>query len=192
MHLQKVPHVVNFHITDKCNFGCIYCFSKFKQKNLPLEDAKCVIDAIVEFFHLNGICNGRINIAGGEPLLYPQLDAIIDYIHAQGLLVSVISNGSFLDASRIQKWGGKVNTIGLSIDALSESTNKIIGRCHGDKTITMEHLLKLADAIHANGIKLKINTVISKLNLEEDLFSVYQSLKPDKIKTFNCLFDSSI
>ena len=176
-------NVINFHVTDHCNYHCRYCFANFRRPDLPLEDAKRVVNAICSYFEENGITDGRINLAGGEPSIYPHLDALIDHIHSKGVRISIISNGSYLSPARIARWAGKVETIGLSIDAASEQGCRCIGRCQGSsKPQTLSHLSKITDAIHRNGIRLKINTVVSKLNLEEDMLSVYQLLQPDKLK----------
>lgn len=180
---MKHPHIINFHITDACNYECRYCFADFKMKNLPLSDAKKVVDSVATFFAEKGITNGRINIAGGEPLMYPHLDSIIDYICEQNILVSIITNGSLLTEERIAAWKGKVAMIGISVDALSPEADFHIGRCDARHSVnSAAHLIKMADAIHRAGIKLKINTVVSKANLEEDMLSFYQTVKPDRLK----------
>ena len=68
---MKDFHVVNYHITNRCNYHCTYCFGKFDgQKDPSLKDAKSIIDNIAEYFARNDIVNGRINFAGGEHTLY--------------------------------------------------------------------------------------------------------------------------
>ena len=176
------PRIINFHITDKCNYHCQYCFAKFHQKDLSLEDTKRVIDNIADFFKEKKVHAPRVNIAGGEPLLYPHLDAIIDHIHAKGIAVSIITNASALTVDRIDSWKGRVASIGISVDAVSRQTNLCIGRCQYGEPLDLTHLFEVADAIHQNGIALKINTVVSKLNLAEDMKPVYMRLQPDKIK----------
>ena len=180
---MKKPNIINFHITDACNYTCKHCFADFKMKDLPLKDAKKVIDSIETFFRENEIDNGRINIAGGEPLMYRHLDEIIDYIAEKNIKVSIITNGARLTEERIAAWSGKVAMIGISVDAINADANIHIGRCDALKTTNeLEHLVKMAEAIHKAGIKLKINTVVSKANLDEDMLSVYHALKPDRLK----------
>ena len=180
---MKKPEVINFHITDACNYECKYCFADFKMKDMPLRDAKKVIDSVEEFFRENGIENGRINIAGGEPLMYRHLDAIIDYIAEKNIKVSIITNGSRLTEERIAAWQGKVSSIGISVDAISPEADIHIGRCDALKrTNDLEALVKISEAIHKAGIKLKVKTVVSKANLKEDMLSVYKALKPDRLK----------
>ena len=48
-------NVINFHITDKCNFLCKYCFGKFNASELSLDDAKKVIDSVERYFIKNDI-----------------------------------------------------------------------------------------------------------------------------------------
>ena len=180
---MKKPNIINFHITDACNYTCNHCFADFKMKDLPLKDAKKVIDSIETFFRENEIDNGRINIAGGEPLMYRHLDEIIDYIAEKNIKVSIITNGSRLTEERIAAWSGKVAMIGISVDAINADANIHIGRCDALKTTNeLEHLVKMAEAIHKAGIKLKINTVVSKVNLDEDMLSIYKAMKPDRLK----------
>ena len=180
---MKKPNIINFHITDACNYTCRYYFADFKMKDLPFADAKKVIDAIETYFQENEIEDGRINIAGGEPLMYRRLDDIIDYIVEKNIKVSIITNGALLTEERIAAWSGKVAMIGISVDSIEAAANMRIGRCDScNNHHELGHLIKMSEAIHKAGIKLKINTVVSKANLDEDMLSVYEALKPDRLK----------
>ena len=182
---MKDFHVVNYHITNRCNYNCTYCFGKFDgQKDPSLEDAKSIIDNIAEYFARNDIVNGRINFAGGEPTLYKHLDDLIDYASLLGISVSMVTNASLLTPERIRSWKGKVSCIGISVDSLSRDTNMAIGRCSCNRVIALEDLTRLSDVMHECNIDLKINTVVSKLNVDEDLSPLYKALKPRKIKLF--------
>lgn len=175
--------VINFHLTNSCNYNCTYCFGKFPDKTqLTFKQACAVIDNVARYFSQKGIVDGRINLAGGEPLLYPHLEELIDYINAYGIKVSVITNGSLLTEETIKGWKDRVCCVGLSVDTSLTETNVAIGRCCKDKTISTKQLIRLTQAIHRNGIKLKINTVVSKLNMNEDMTELYKRLKPDRLK----------
>lgn len=176
-------NVINFHLINLCNYNCTYCFGKFPDKQeLSLTDAYAVVDNIARYFKTQGINDGRINLAGGEPLLYPHLEELIDYINVYGIKVSVITNGSMLTEDIIKGWKDRVYCIGLSVDTALIETNVAIGRCCKNKTISTKQLIRLTQAIHRNGIKLKINTVVSKLNVNEDMTELYKRLKPDRLK----------
>lgn len=178
-------NIFNFHLTDACNYRCAYCFGKFPdKKELTFEQACRVVDNIARYFSKNRIADRRVNLAGGEPLLCSYLDDLINYIFACGIKVSVITNGSLLTDERISSWKDKVYCIGLSLDSALSGTNAKIGRCCScnNKTLTVERAEEISQTIHCNDIKLKINTVVSKLNVNEDMTVFYKRLKPDRLK----------
>ena len=176
-------NVINFHLTNSCNYRCTYCFGKFpEKKDLTLNEVCSIVDNIARYFSKYGIVDGRINLAGGEPLLYPYLDDLIDYIYAYGLKASIITNGSMLTEERISNWKDKVYCIGLSLDSVISETNLTIGRCCNNKALAIKQAVRITQAIHRNGIKLKINTVVSKFNVNEDMTEFYKRLKPDRLK----------
>ncbi|MBQ2877039.1 MAG: viperin family antiviral radical SAM protein [Clostridia bacterium] len=182
---MKTYNVINYHITNSCNFGCTYCFGKFdKQQDPSPSAAKEVVDSIAAYFEANGITDGRINLAGGEPTLYEHLDQLIDHISSRGILCSIVTNGSNLTPEYIRSLGGRVYSIGLSIDSLLDSTNLAIGRCCRGVVLPLSHYLKLSEAMHSSGIDLKINTVVSRLNINEDFSKLYRNARPKKIKLF--------
>ncbi len=178
--------VINYHITSVCNYHCQYCFVGFRERTPTKETAFKIVEEIHKFFVKSGVKGGRINIAGGEPLLYPYLTDVINKANSLGLKVSIITNGSLLTEELISVWQGKVETIGISVDAISDETNKAIGREQQGRSLSMAQLCDIADWIHKYGIKLKINTVVSKLNLHEDMLSLYEKLKPNRLK-FLCM-----
>ena len=178
-------NVFNLHLTNACNYRCAYCFGKFScAKPLALQDCKRVIDNIRRYFQANAIIDGRINLAGGEPLLYPYLDEVIEYACKQGLRTSIVTNGSLLTETKIRFWAGKVDCIGLSVDSFLEETNRAVGRCNQGQTLSCSKLFATADCIRENGIQLKVNTVVSKYNAWEDMMDGYRRLRPDRLKFF--------
>ena len=182
---MKTFIVVNYHITNRCNYRCTYCFGKFsKQKDPSLDSAKRIVRNIADFFQQKNITNGRINFAGGEPTLYKHLDDLIDYTNSLGIQVSIVTNGSLLTPNHIRTWKNKVVCIGISIDSIDKDTNVSIGRCCLNKARKLSHWISLAKTIHECNIDLKINTVVSQLNLYENLSELYLALNPTKIKLF--------
>ncbi len=174
--------VINYHITSVCNYHCQYCFVGFRERMPTKETAFKIVEEIHKFFIKSGVKGGRINIAGGEPLLYPYLTDVINQANLLGLKVSIITNGSLLTEELIASWQGKVETIGISVDAVSERTNCMIGREQQGRSLSKAQLCDIVDWIHKYGIKLKINTVVSKLNLHEDMLSLYERIKPNRLK----------
>ncbi|MBK5292356.1 MAG: radical SAM protein [Acidobacteriia bacterium] len=104
--LLDKDHPVLAHIIPvrRCNLACTYCneFDDFS-KPVVLETMLNRID------ELGRLGTTIMTISGGEPLLHPQLDAIISRIRHNGALAGMITNGYLLTANRIEK----LNAAGL-------------------------------------------------------------------------------
>lgn len=102
-----------------CNFKCKHCaIEKFKQKEGPtltIPDVKRIADQ-ADAMALASIC-----ISGGEPLIFPELEDIVNAIGPDRFVVSVDTNGWFLDEEKV-KWlvDIGVDRIHLSMDGLEE------------------------------------------------------------------------
>ena len=178
------PNVINFHFIDYCNYHCKYCFVKKENKMLSLDECKQVVDNIQAYFKKECIINGRINLVGGEIFLAPYLQQLIDYIVLKGIKVSIVTNGALLTEEFIDQNKGKIETIGISVDSLNCFTNIRIGRCCTSKTLTKKRLYEVCTWIKNSGIKLKINHCISKYNVNEDIRSFINDIRPDRFKVF--------
>lgn len=172
---------INLHFTDFCNFHCKHCFVKKENFELSFDELKVVVDKIYKYFKDNGV-KGRINLAGGEPLMSRNIGRLIEYISYKGIDVSIITNGYYLDDSFIQKYKKKICIIGISVDSLNYDTNISIGRCFKNNALSKEQLMHICNSVKKAGIKLKINTCLSKLNLNEDFNSFINEIRPDRYK----------
>jgi MoaA/NifB/PqqE/SkfB family radical SAM enzyme len=96
--LVSTRHPLLVHIipTRRCNLACTYCneFDDFS-KPVPTDEMFRRID------RLGAMGTGIITISGGEPLLHPELDTIIQRIRANGIIAGMITNGYLLTEARI-------------------------------------------------------------------------------------------
>src|SRR5207253_4310727 len=96
----------------RCNLACKYCneFDDFS-KPVPTELMFRRVDKLGE------LGTSVITISGGEPLLHPELDAIISRIRHHGMVAGLITNGYLLTAERIQRLGrAGLEWLQMSID----------------------------------------------------------------------------
>jgi MoaA/NifB/PqqE/SkfB family radical SAM enzyme len=97
--MASTEHPLLAHIIPvrRCNLACTYCneFDDFS-KPVPTEEMFQRIDK------LGALGTSVITISGGEPLLHPDLDAIIRRIRANGIIAGLITNGYLLVAERIK------------------------------------------------------------------------------------------
>jgi MoaA/NifB/PqqE/SkfB family radical SAM enzyme len=97
---MSADHPLLAHIIPvrRCNLACEYCneYDDFS-KPVPTEVMFRRIDKLAE------LGTSVITISGGEPLLHPELDGIIQRIRSHGMIAGMITNGYLLVAERIQR-----------------------------------------------------------------------------------------
>jgi MoaA/NifB/PqqE/SkfB family radical SAM enzyme len=97
--IVSTRHPLLAHIipTRRCNLSCSYCneYDDFS-KPVPIEEMFRRIDL------LGGMGTSVVTISGGEPLLHPDLDAVIARIRSNGMMAGLITNGYLLTAGRIE------------------------------------------------------------------------------------------
>jgi MoaA/NifB/PqqE/SkfB family radical SAM enzyme len=97
--LVSTRHPLLVHIIPirRCNLACTYCneFDDFS-KPVPTDEMFRRID------RLGAMGTSIITISGGEPLLHPDLDAIVARIRRNGIMAGLITNGYLLVVDRIE------------------------------------------------------------------------------------------
>ncbi len=198
--------VINYHITEKCNYDCHYCYAKWAKPNelhRDLAQMKAVLAKLADYFlNPNPIHDQlqyqsvRLNFAGGEPLLLKsRFIEALDYVKELGFEASVITNGHMITDEFIQTQGHKLQMLGISYDAVSNEVQKRVGRVtRSGLTLTPKRLTQIFQQmrVFAPKAELKINTVVNQFNIEEDLSELMASLTPKKWKVLRVLpvFDS--
>ena len=179
MPAHSVIRSVNWHLISTCNYSCRFCFAR----NLG-EQPVSFSEGLTILSHLADAGMEKINFAGGEPLLHPRL---LDYCRAArdlGMTVSITTNGSLLSQKLIGEHAACIDWIALSVDSASESTEKRLGRGYGQH---VQHCIGLSDAVREAGIRLKINTTVTRLTWEEDMADFIQRTSPDRWKVLQML-----
>jgi radical S-adenosyl methionine domain-containing protein 2 len=187
--------VINWHIIQKCNYKCNYCFAHYEKENKKeISRSKKDIEQLLKKVHL--FFNSeypktslRLNIAGGEPTLSKNIDFTIQKAHEIGFKVSLITNGSFVKNNFLYKNAKYLTMYALSIDSLESYTNLMIGREEKNKTLTSSRVFKQLETLRElnPNIKIKINTVVNEFNFQEELYLFINIIKPDKWKVLQAL-----
>ena len=172
---------LNWHFTKKCNMGCKYCFVPIGNE-LSRDERFTILEKIKGTFD-------RINFVGGEPTIHPDLIDLMEKAKEMEFKVTLVTNGYRMikDPFYAEKILNIVDGIGISIDSMNDETNKRIGRCHCLQTLSKGEYVELCMRIKKHNLPLKINTVVSQANLDEDFSDFYSSVKPDRIKMFQVL-----
>ncbi len=182
--MKKMPKSINFHVTQRCNYKCDFCFAKFGKNNSELSEIEQL--KLIQELTENG-CE-KLNFAGGEPTLIQNLPKLLKFSKDLGLFTSLISNGTGLTKKFLQNSFENIDLIGLSIDSLNEDVNYQLGRCltrNNEKIKPYSHVNLIKNRvklIKKFNIPLKINTVVTCLNWNEDLTDLISNLNPIRWK----------
>ena len=176
---MKLPPAVNLHLIKSCNAKCRFCFATFRKVrgSLSHENLETLI------FSLRQAGAEKITFAGGEPTLHPHLGSLVEHAKAQGLVTCVVTNGAHLDPL-LDSCGHALDWVALSIDSASDKTEQILGR--GEPGY-IAHRIRQADRCRREGIRLKLNTVVTALNVDEDMSALLQRTQPERWKVFQVL-----
>jgi len=153
-----------FEITPECDFNCIYCYNvwkedkKYQQKKLSFIEIKNLFKNILEDTEIEGV-----TITGGEPLLYPELFEVIDFLKSKNIKIGLTTHGALLDEQKVKQLiDSGVSYFEVSMDSLNlETYNKLTNDNQLSKI--KETILN----IKKYGALLTISTIITKLNLKD-------------------------
>lgn len=150
---KKMPLVVGWAITNRCNYRCKYCGRwKKKKKELSTQQVFSVIDQL----KLLG-CKSIV-FTGGEPLLREDMGLIIDYCKKKGLFVGINSNGS-LFKKRINEIKN-IDFLTLSLDGPEKINDSL--RVKG----SYKGVIDAIETAKKSNINVSLTTVISRQNLK--------------------------
>jgi len=170
--------VVNWHITEACNYKCDYCFAKWDSNSKEVLHSPIKIETLIEQIdNIRHVLNKsnknvyfdqlRLNLVGGETFLYgKQLKNIINLAKKYNFRLSAISNGSLFNEIDMKFIAQNFSSLGVSVDSINEYTNAAIGRTSKQNTFNPSQVLKAINQIKKYNpmIEIKINTVDSYIN----------------------------
>ena len=104
------PVLVHLIPMRRCNLACAYCneYDDFSQP-VTLDEIFRRIDKLAS------LGTAMTTISGGEPLMHPELDRILERIREQGMVAGLLTNGYLLTEKRIRR----LNSAGLEFFQIS-------------------------------------------------------------------------
>ncbi len=184
MHTH-IPPAVNFHLWKPCNLRCSFCYAVFDddpalraiRSGLAEADARRVIAML----RPEGV--EKLTFVGGEPTLCPHLPALLRQSRDLGFVNTLVTNGFRLQRL-LEAVPDCIDWVGLSVDSADEATQAALGRGRGDHVAkSIEHFRRL----HDRRIRVKLNTVVTSLNWQEDMTDFVLRARPERWKVFQVL-----
>ncbi|KIL00155.1 hypothetical protein PAXRUDRAFT_30006 [Paxillus rubicundulus Ve08.2h10] len=181
-----VPVSVNWFPHRVCNYACHFCFhTQTNSFLLPLDDAKRALRLLADA----GM--QKLNISGGEPFLQPRYIGEVFKFCKEELRIescSIVNNGSKVTEKWLDTYGQYLDVMAISCDSFDLETNIRQGRAENGTSAThIPNVFKVVEWVKERGIKVKINTVVTTNNWEEDMNDQIEELAPFRWKVFQVL-----
>lgn len=173
------PVLCNYYLTYRCNAKCGFC--DIWEQPSPMVD---LATAERNLDDLKRLGVRIVDFTGGEPLLHPQLDALLAMARARGFLTTVTTNG-LLYPKRAEKLAGLIDLLHFSIDAATpEAHNASRGVPCFDKLLTS------IDVALSLGERPDLLFTVTNDNVDQ-LEPIYETLsRPNKlVLLINPLFE---
>jgi len=161
----RVHNYLRISLTDKCNLSCSYCMPSEKglinfTKN-PMSAAE--IYEIAKIFVDFGV--SKIRLTGGEPLLRPDCQEILESLAKLPSELCITTNGILIDKHIDTFKHLNIRSLNVSLDTLKEDRFlKITNKNHFLKVLSNIHLL-LSENFH-----VKLNMVVMKGINDDEIF----------------------
>ncbi|MBF0232215.1 MAG: radical SAM protein [Desulfamplus sp.] len=145
-----------------CNLRCHFCYfqNRIKDKNHPdhpfmsLDKAKRICTTLRKFYH-----NDAVDIQGGEPTIYPEINELVAHCADIGLKPTLITNALILDnleKCKALKHAG-INDLLISVHGLYDAYDAMCGVKGAHK----RQMKALQNLINQN-IPFRFNCVLAK------------------------------
>ena len=171
---------VDWHVWPRCNYACTFCFATFPgvERALPRADAVRLLSL------LRDAGTRKLSFAGGEPTLCPHLPELLRAAKEAGMTTMIVTNATRLSPAYLRLVAPVTDWIAISVDSISNAVEEALGRGHGNH---VDLVRQAARRVQAEGIRLKLNTVVTALTWEEDMHALIRDLRPARWKVFQAL-----
>ena len=148
-NLYRLPWSMNdnpiawLEVTDICNIHCEGCYRRYMTGHKTLDQVKEEVDFFIRWRNPD-----NFSIAGGEPLIYPQIVELVEYIASKGIKPVILTNAYALTPEILKKLK-KAGLAGFTIHIDSHQTRPHWnGKTEAELNVLRQ---KCADMVAAEG-----------------------------------------
>lgn len=148
------PLQCSLYVTDRCNLDCGYCTEYDNSAPHP-----ATADLVRWLDKIRSLGTERVALVGGEPLLHPDIVALVRHARGLGMSTSLTTNGFLLTAGLVRD----LEQAGLGV--MQVSIDRVTPSAITRKSLkTLERKL---DLLRGSPIKLHLTGVICEDTLDE-------------------------
>jgi len=159
------PLVVTYYLTTRCNLNCAYCEDFGARRNpqamppLPLAEALHILEVI-------RTASDHLILTGGEPLLHPEIEALVRHARRLGFHVTLQTNAALLhEHPQVLPY---INRLVVSLDTLDgDRWGQLLNAPAAVVAQIMENIRTCAAAQRRHGYRMVLNCVLTPHTLDE-------------------------
>jgi MoaA/NifB/PqqE/SkfB family radical SAM enzyme len=168
--------IIQLQYDYRCNFHCQHCaVMGFKRNNGHRELDVDMVRNVFDQAHEMGLA--QVGISGGEPLLFKDLDEVINAIGPERFHIQVDTNGLLMTnakARHLKEMG--VDKIQVSIDSLNKGDHDSFRNHSGAYEAAMKAIKSVQDA----GLSIQVSTVVTPQRARSEEFESFLGMMKEK------------
>ncbi|EMB21688.1 radical SAM protein [Treponema denticola] len=157
----SAPLSVNYNVMTSCGFKCKYCYHPLVpvKELIPLERLNIIFKELKE----TG-CESFM-LTGGDPMLRPDIDELMQSLYEHGLLYS-LSTKSIISEDRIKKLHERAGLRGMqiSLDAADGTIVKNVLGITDDEYFSKA--IQMIKNLQKHGIEVRVKAVLTSYNAD--------------------------
>jgi hypothetical protein len=165
--LYRMPWSMNdnpigwLETTDRCNIHCLGCYRQQLAGHKPLEEVK---QDILFLKRWRNIYN--VSIAGGEPLIHPDIIEIVAFIREQGIEPLVLSNGQAMTRELLVELK-KAGALGFTfhVDSLQQRSKRWNGKTEAELNELRQELAEMVASV--GGMYCSFGMTVYRSNFDQ-------------------------
>lgn len=178
------PLALLAELTYRCPLRCGYCSNPVDLSRWGDELDTCTWQRVIREAAEIGVL--QLHLSGGEPLLRPDLAALVRTAREAGLYTNLITSAYGLDDARLTELADAgLDHVQVSFqDTQAERGDPIAG------AVVHETKLRAARSVKAHGLALSINVVIHRGNAERvpEIVALAESLGAERLELANAQY----
>jgi len=149
-----------------CNLRCIYCYSaagRAHHNELTLDE---ILDVIRQGIDLG--LRRAILIGGGEPMLYPRIYDIIEFLNKHDIAIDLFTNGTLIDADDAKRLYDNNVEVVVKCNSLDPAVQDMLVDTAGAFDMIQQGIHHLFDAGYPDETHpMGVETIICQQNYDE-------------------------
>ncbi len=142
----KQKHVLQWHLTHRCNLRCTHCYQDDYSTEMPQEEVRRILLSYRDYCKKKGF-RGHINFTGGEPFIRKDFPEILNLCEKEEISFGILTNATLIDpdTADMLKSFRHLSFVQTSIDGTPGVHDNIRGKGTYRKSMAGMKLLKERD-----------------------------------------------